>query len=337
LYKAVSGSFDRNYWHWIFKKNPSGHGHIWLAEEEKNNDIVGQYAVIPTDLIIQGKKILGSQSLGTMTHPSFRKQGIFTHLARDLFEDSAKRGVDLIYGFPNKNSCHGFLKYLDFFILSKPILFSRPLDFGALLNVKIKSKLILSLLSSVLKPIYNLIFQRYSPKDDEDIHVKLVESFPEDIDEICHTYNSTFKNTVARSVEYLNWRYCDRPDRSYRIYLAYKEGGELSGYCVYGRTERDNVNIGLIMDLFANPEDVSTLKALICHVLNEMEKEGEDLASCLLQRNSPFLKVLRKCGFIFPLTRFPPYILRLNSDNLKLHEINNLDDWHITFGDADFI
>ncbi len=335
LYKAVSGYFNKRYWEWLFKENPSGQGHIWLAEGKENNDIAGQYAIIPTELIIQGKKVLGSQSLATMTHPSYRKQGIFTNLAKELFDDSKGRGVDLVYGFPNKNSSHGFLKYLDFFILYKPKLFSRPLNFGTLLNTKLKIRPISNAVGLVLKLIYNVVFHRYSP-DDTGIQIKRVKSFPDDIEKVCHTYNNTFKNMVARSVRYLNWRYCDRPEKSYKIYLAYKNGEPL-GYCVYGHTERDRIKIGLIMDIFADIEDESTLKALTCHVLNEMEKDGEDLASCLLQPNSQVLKPLKKCGFVFPLTRFPPFILRLNSDNLKLTEINKLDDWHITFGDADFV
>jgi hypothetical protein len=336
LYEAVSGYFDKEYWNWLFKDNPSGPGHIWLAQVINTNDLVGQYAVIPTDLIIQGKKILGSQSLGTMTHPSYQKQGIFINLAQKLFEDSVGKGIDLIYGFPNKNSFHGFLKYLDFFVLYKPKLFSRPLDFGTLLKVKLKNKYISTLVGLVLKSIYNIVFPQFSQNVDTDIEIKQTSRFPDDIDKVCNAYNKTFRNMVARSVRYLNWRYNDRPDKSYKIYIAYKDGEPL-GYCVYGHTERDGIKIGLIMDIYAVHKNDVVLKVLACHVLNEMDKEGKALASCLLQPNSPILKVLKKCGFVFPLTRFGPYILRLNSDNLKLAAINKLDDWHITFGDADFI
>jgi GNAT superfamily N-acetyltransferase len=336
LYEAVSGYFDIAYWQWLFKENPSGHGHIWLAEGTKNKDIAGQYAITPTDFIIQGKKILGSQSLATMTHPDYRRQGIFTKLANKLYEDSKNRGVDLVYGFPNKNSSHGFLKYLDFFTLYQPKLFTRPMKFGPLLHSKLNNIAISKAAGSVLNLIYNLIFRRRLPKHCADIQIKRVERFPEDVDRICRVYNRTFKNMAARSVQYLNWRFCDRPDRSYQIFLAYRSN-EICGYCVIGHTERDQIKIGLIMDIFTDPGDVSTLKLLIYHLLNEMENAGEALASCLLQPSSPILKTLKKFGFVFPLTRFPPFILRVNSDNIKLSDINKLDDWHITFGDADFV
>lgn len=336
LYEAVNGHFDKKYWQWLFKENPSGQGHIWLAEGIANKDIAGQYAITPTDLIIQGKKILGSQSLATMTHPDYRRQGIFTHLANKLFEDSKNRGVDLVYGFPNKNSSHGFLKYLDFFILYQPKLFTRPIEFWPLLHLKSNNIVICKVVGSVLKLIYNFVFRRHLPKHCTEIQIKRVERFPEDAARICSVYNGTFKNMVARSVQYLNWRFCDRPDRIYKIFLAYRNE-ELCGYCVVGHTERDQINIGLIMDIFADPKDAPTIKALIYHLLNGMEKDGEALASCLLQPSSPILQTLKKCGFVFPLTRFPPFILRVNSDNIKLSDINKLDDWHITFGDADFV
>lgn len=336
LFISVSGYFDEKYWKWLYKNNPSGHGHIWLAERIDNKAIVGQYAIIPTTLIIQGKRILGSQSLGTMTHPAYQKQGIFKNLATKLLDDSVMKGVDLVYGFPNKNSSHGFLKYLDFFVLFKPKLFCRPLDFEALLKLKLKNKYLSILLGFVLKLVYKIIFYRNFITRETAIEIKQTKSFPPEIDNICSEYNKTFKNMVARSRRYLNWRYHDRPDQSYKIYLAYKNN-ELLGYCVYGHTEREGINIGLIMDLFVYPVNSSTLNILTCHVINEMEIGGEALASCLLQPKSPMLKSLKKCGLIFPLNRFPPFILRLTSDNLRLSDINNLEDWHISFGDADFV
>ena len=336
LYSAVIGCFDLKHWRWLFRENPSGHGTIWIAETIGKKEIVGQYAVVPTQLIVQGESIPGAQALRLMTHPAYRKQGIFKNLARSVFDDCAEKGIDLVYGFPNPNSTHGHFKYLEFFMLCQPTLYSRPLDFAALLKVKLKKGYLSNLLGLVLNAIYKPLFIWRAAKANPDIEVMCVERFPGEIEKLCRNYNKAFKNMVARSVRYLNWRYSERPDRSYRIYIASKNGEPL-GYCVYGHAEREGIKIGLIMDLYADGHDSATLTTLVNHMLHDMEKEKDALAACLLQPKSPMLGTLRKCGFVFPLRRFPPLILRLNTGRLKRCEIDNLDDWHITFGDADFV
>ncbi len=335
LYHAVNGCFDPKHWRWLFEQNPLGHGTIWIAEAIESKEIVGQYAIVPTRLIIQGKSIPGCQALRLMTHPVYRNQGVFKNLAQRVFDDCAEKGVDLVYGFPNLNSSHGHLKHLGFFILYQPQLFSRPLDFTALLNVKLKRGYLSIPLGRVLKAIDKVLFRR-APRTHPGIEVRAVDRFPNEIEGLCRDYNKAFKNMIARSVRYLNWRYPERPDRSYRIYIASKNG-EPVGYCVFGRTERDGIKIGLIMDIYAHAHDDATLATLVNHMLHDMQKGKDALAACLLLPKSPMLKSLKKCGFVFPLRRFPPLILRLNTANLKRGEVDRLDDWHITFGDADFV
>jgi hypothetical protein len=70
--------------------------------------------------------------------------------------------------------------------------------------------------------------------------------------------------------------------------------------------------------------------------LKHMATENLMLASTILSSRSPFLKPLRSLGFIFPSRRFP-YILRVNSDELDSSTVKHVRDWHITFGDADFV
>ena len=60
------------------------------------------------------------------------------------------------------------------------------------------------------------------------------------------------------------------------------------------------------------------------------------LASCLLTPRSPFSKILKRAGFLIPMRRYP-FIIRINSDAVDAEFLRNVDNWHITFGDGDFV
>jgi hypothetical protein len=60
------------------------------------------------------------------------------------------------------------------------------------------------------------------------------------------------------------------------------------------------------------------------------------LAACILTSKSPFLRQLKSLGFICPAKTFN-YVVRNNSDELNLNTLRDTRDWHITFGDADFV
>ena len=70
-------------WRWQFRYNPAGEAFCALAED--HGRIIGQYAVIPTRFSVQGKETLFALSCDTMIHPDYRKQGIFTTLADEVY------------------------------------------------------------------------------------------------------------------------------------------------------------------------------------------------------------------------------------------------------------
>lgn len=333
LYEIAMGrQIHLRSWKWQFKANPAGHGYIWFADHE--GILAGQYAIIPIKMYIQGKLICATQSLDTMTHPGYRKQGIFITLARAAYEDAQSGGIELIYGFPNDNSWHGFMKHLDFFVLENLNAMTRPLNIAEVLRLKIKNRIISNAIGTLVQFIFKRLYSAYL-KSDRDVRIEKASRFPEEVNKLFRHLAPKFKNLIVRDCNYLDWRYVRKPRHSYYIYLGYR-GNTLQGYCVCGSTERKNIKVGLIMDLFAAPDDEVLVASLIRYALKNMAMENMMLASCVLTSRSPFLKTLKRLGFIFSLKSFP-YILRINSSKLEPGTIQKIEDWHITFGDADFV
>ena len=68
------------------------------------------YGVIPCYFQINGETVVAAQSADTMTHPDFRKEGLFKLLAKKTYDLARKLNIQFIFGFPNQDSYHGFVK-----------------------------------------------------------------------------------------------------------------------------------------------------------------------------------------------------------------------------------
>ncbi|MBW1742941.1 MAG: GNAT family N-acetyltransferase [Deltaproteobacteria bacterium] len=333
LYKSADDMpFDFRYWQWLFKANPAGSGYVWLAEDD--GVLTGQYAIIPTRMHLQGKPIRCAQSVAAVTHPNYRRQGIFKTLARAVFEETRLGDVNLGYAFPNDPSRRGHVKHVDFSILEKLTTWVRPLNFAGVLNTRIKNQVISNAAGKPIQFFFNALYPPHM-RSDADIQIESTSRIPKEVDDLFETCTPRFQNLVVRDYEYLKWRYQDHPTHSYRMFLGYR-GDILLGYCVCGSAVRKGIEIGLIMDLFLDPDDRDMARSLIGRAVEYMAEQNMMLAACILTSKSPFLKQLKSLGFICSAKTFT-YVIRNNSDKLDLSTLRHVRDWHITFGDADFV
>lgn len=96
------------------KYNTSVYGPInigYLAFDQDN--VASYYGVFPINLTFNGIEYLAAQSGDTLTHPNYQKKGLFTYLAKVSYELALQENVQLVFGFPNKNSLPGFQKNLN--------------------------------------------------------------------------------------------------------------------------------------------------------------------------------------------------------------------------------
>jgi hypothetical protein len=75
---------------------------------DSKNEYSAYYGVFPITLTYKDKDYLVAQSGDTMTSPAHQKKGLFTKLALETYNLSKQIGVQMIFGFPNENSVHGF-------------------------------------------------------------------------------------------------------------------------------------------------------------------------------------------------------------------------------------
>ncbi len=90
-----------------------GASHLgYIAYHNHTNEPAAFYGVYAYPVECNGTKYTGVQSGDTMTHKKHMGKGLFTSLANMTYELAQQEKIDFVFGFPNENSYHGFVKKL---------------------------------------------------------------------------------------------------------------------------------------------------------------------------------------------------------------------------------
>lgn len=306
---------------WKFRDNPAGPSIGVVAVD--SGRIVGQYALMPTRLRLGADVVLGAQSLDTMTHPDYRKQGMFIRLARECYELAAKRGIEALYGFSNPLSHWGLVQDLNWdHVADIPrwVRFIRP---GTLTSIP-----------DVLKPIGALVVRARAsllPKGNSSprgIEVRLQKPSDNDVEMLLEGWrNSEGSCRVERSMEWYRWRFDPTSRVDYRWAIAYRDG-HAQAWAVWG-THEWGKNRAMIDLMGCDPE---ALEAVTAVAVREAVRRG--LSHILAITNVPLhIKALKSCGFTQSGT-IPLIVRSMTARNLG-GNIHDPASWRVSTADAD--
>lgn len=285
-----------SYWKWRYDKGPIKEKYIKLMWME--NKLIGHYAVFPMYLRVNNKLIKTGFSMTTMTSPLHRGKGIFVKLARSLYEDNFNN-INIIWGFPNENSIHGFTKYLEWEHLININMLSIKLNGCKYKGIKLD----------------NIFEANY---------------FNRDYDDLIYSMSCKYKIIVNKDSNYLNWRYISNPINKYYLY-EYREDSKLVGYCVCKLYKTDKYIEGDIVDIFCANDEV--FKITILYSLQKMEELG-CINVNIWMMDMRYKQILYNIGFqeTDSVTHFG---LKINSDSMNNDIFLNSNNWYITMGDSD--
>lgn len=229
LFKLVfNQELTHNQWLWRFRHNPAGKHLIKLMWD--GDKLVGHYAVSPIYMRVEGEDVLTAHSLTTMTHPDYGGRGVFKQLSSALYEElENEMNCKAIWGYPNNNSHYGFVKSLKWS------------NIAVLHTLGISAKDVKSRNDSLqVIPI-----SKFDQSHASFIHNKL---------------DSNFKAYVRRDVNYLNWRYVEKPVTEYRRYQIESEYGKgIVVAKVYPSGSQNQFDLNIVecfLDSFENIHDI---------------------------------------------------------------------------------
>lgn len=101
---------DPKFWDWAYMGNVCGSPIVSLAFDRDR--LIGHYAVIPIRLKQSNKILKSCLSMTTMVDSDYRGRGLFVEQAKQVYDELIRAQFDMVVGYPNQNSAHGFKKHL---------------------------------------------------------------------------------------------------------------------------------------------------------------------------------------------------------------------------------
>jgi len=104
------------YLHWLYEQSPFGS----VIETNLDDKLgrAGHYALVPITMTRNGIDYSAALSLNTAVHERARGGGTFVRLASETIAEARQRGVETLVGVANANSTPGFVRRLDFELLT---------------------------------------------------------------------------------------------------------------------------------------------------------------------------------------------------------------------------
>jgi len=307
LFKQTFGrDMGIDYWNWRFRDNVEGKIQIELMYDEEL--LVGHYAVAPAKMNFNNKLALTALSNNTMINPDYGRRGIFTKLASNLYARIKDYGVQLVWGFPNQASYHGFVHRLNW--------------------LPIKDIPTLTLSKDNLKH-----FNLAQPKHKVETISHFDPAFDDLWDRLRNEFASRFRYFVVRDSKYLNWRYVQNPKYQYKIFCV-RKGDNYLGYAVTKFYSGGEQLMGDIVDIFCI-FDKDVFLSLIQESINYLSQSASQIC-CWMNESCQFYEYLKEAGFVESsfVTHFGarPLLSLAEGEREYLAHYSN---WYLTMGDSD--
>ena len=332
----------RKYWQWKYFSNPAIPSKVYVVKGEDGRTIAGMRPVSFLPVQVEGKTLLSALLTAVITHPGYRKRGIFSSLVKRSLEEARKQGADFAFTFPNEQSFAIYRKIPEWHCLGNLALYVRPIRPLRLLRAGLSR---LPAIGYLLRLNHGKAEGSDSTgrfiADHREIRIRTVERFNEDADRLWERVGPSFEVVIKRDAAHLNWRYADNPVSKYRVIEAReRKDNALKGYLVSTIQERGGMSLGLIVDLLVEGGQPSVARALISEANAHFKREGVMLAACLMNRKSPYVGNLLWRGYLPIHDRINPkkfhVVCSLLGDGPAFAEnLLDFDRWHLTWGDTD--
>ncbi len=304
---------------------------IWVARDKNKIIAVRPIAVRPIKI---GDVIRPSvYMLNVMVHPAYQGKGIFRSLMEEVWRENSEKCA-MAVTFPNENSIKGYGRWKEWFQLAEIPLFVRmlpPKRFS-------EKNSIVRFFGGHMASLVALAHREKSAQ--HRVSVKQVDFFDEGVQALWEKNKNGFDFVVARTREYLNWRYIERPAVKYAVYEATAEGVVI-GFLVARTRTMFGMHLGLIVDFFVDDNDEKTLNEMLRKAVDNLV--DKNVQAICLQFVGPrcFGSVFHNNGFCaVPKFALPRRFLmyartgRMESEEMRYSDIRKL---FCTWGDNDAV
>lgn len=322
---------------WRYDENP--HGAAVSAVTRPVAPVAGEgvsgYACSPRRALVRGDEstlaVVGETG-DVMTHPDWRKRGLFSELDRRVMAETAEQGWVCAFGLPNRRSAHIFQK-LGWETIGTIRPWTHVLRADAAAR---RARFGDGRKASWLVPWHARSGRRARARlarAGGAFDVRPLGAFPTAVEALSRAVEPDFGFMVRRDADYLNWRFGRSPSGLHRM-LGVFEGADLKGYAVVQRP-RPGEAVGYLVDVLA--PDPAAGAAAIAAGLDELARAGAAVAQATAIDGSWWSERLREAGFQPPKPEnHLIVILHPHApDHPLVRAARDTRGWYLTDGDRD--
>lgn len=321
---------------WMFDENPynpNGHNLMYVLKED--DKIIGSDGLIPFELYVNGKIVIGAHSVKSMTHPDFKRQGIFRMMTENSVKNGRENGVDVIIGLANKNSYPAYEKFGWPTLFEKEV-FVRPINIKHKLKSKIKVGFIASFGNVVYRFLDKLRMISKNSLKKLEATVSEYDAVPKFLEQYFDKYKDKYEVLIVREYKYLNYRYNKRSDVSYKT-LVIESKNDKVGYVILRETKANGSTMVSVAENFTDPENELYIGALAQAIIEYCYKINAEYVVVGTGMYGKFSEVFPKYGFKKNKKRLLNNMMIANvlTDKITVDELTGHEKWHITQGDGE--
>jgi len=194
---GINLNITQEWFDWLYYKNPYGKASFYCAFD--NTELIGIEILIPVQLIANDTKFLSALAVNSLIDKNYRGQGIWKKLLDFSEEQSLKKDIKLIWGFPNDNSYPILIEKQQWKILAEINSYISYLNSDKKRNYLVrKAQQILSIYPNINSRFYNNEFKTSAFNNP-------------------NKFISSKEISIFKSPGYFLWRYVMLPEKGYII------------------------------------------------------------------------------------------------------------------------
>lgn len=250
-------------WRWKYADNPFGR-RILLCLDREDGAALVMYSGVPYRAEWRGRRVEIVQLMDIMSHPDYRKTGLFVKAAALFFELFAGGDSVLHYGIPGRYHFDIGARYLKYSELASGVAFLGG-EVAAL--------------------------ARRLPRPRGS--ATLIDRPGSELDRAWAASAVHYPLAAVRDAAFVDWRFFHHPTRDYRVFV-YRSGlrRRVSGYAVIGIEDR----VARLVDVLVPPDD-GMIAAFLGGVAAAAGAEGAERLETWLPGDHFLVRALEAAGW----------------------------------------
>ncbi len=319
------------HWRWMFVQSARRLGldpTVWLYR--KRGAVVAHQGAIPVRLRIAGEQANTGWFVETLAADGVRGSPIGPMLIKKALEDmplnlslgQTEQMRQLQYAMGWKQVCT-LTKYV--FVTGYRMSLRNKLPAGAA-----------EVAALAIGARHNWLRWGWTRRYAATFRAEPVRRFTSEHDDLWTRMAETCECAVVRDASYLNWKYVDRPWRTFEC-IGIRHGDELAGVVVMSVSEASDVypyRRGYLVDFVAPLDSDDVLAALIVQGVNRLKQLGVQTVTCQVA-NAALCNALERVGFTARQSHYQFLVAPGSCGDATAERLTDAGAWFLTLGDSD--